>query len=190
MGKARIFILLCWVVLLAPGCAYRFGQASRTIPGGYSRISIPVFKNRTQEVGAEAYFTRALIEEFQRSKVAQVVEDDRSDVRIEGDILSVTYRPEAGLSHGGGAFLPLGTVIATQYPVTVSLELRVVRRSDGARLWVSHFTKEGSYDAPQVTIAGVNTVNPLYNVSARRQNMERMAADLMLEAHSRITENF
>jgi hypothetical protein len=68
--------------------------------------------------------------------------------------------------------------------------VKVVRQADGTELWAGSFSGERTYAAPQVTLAGVNSVDPLYNLSARRQNIDLMANDLMLEAHDRITENF
>lgn len=183
-------VILGFASFGASGCAYHFGKASRTIPGGYTKISIPVFKNKTQEVSAEVAFTRALLEEFQRSKVAQVVDDDHSEVRIQGEITSIQYLPDSRKTTRELPTLPLGTVLASQYRMLVNVEVRVIRRSDGAVLWGDGFAKDTSFAAPLVTATGVNSVNPLYNLSARRQNLETMAADMMIEAHSRITENF
>jgi hypothetical protein len=66
---SRFFLLLKWCIYLGllTGCAYRFGNVSRSLPGGYKYISIPVFKNKTQETGIEVGFTNALIQEFDRS---------------------------------------------------------------------------------------------------------------------------
>ncbi|MNY58066.1 hypothetical protein D3C86_1943590 [compost metagenome] len=68
--------------------------------------------------------------------------------------------------------------------------MKLVRQADGTELWSGSFSGERTYVAPQVTLAGVNSVNPLYNLSARRQNIDIMANDIMTEAHDRITENF
>lgn len=175
------------------GCAYRLGGAYRSLPGGYKQISIPIFKNHSQEVGVEVAFTQALLQEFYRSSVATVVDDPLAEVRLEGDIKSIQYLPEAKLigdTKTGTTYLPQGAVLASQYRVLVDVNMRLIRRSDGYRLWESNFPQERTYAAPQVTLTGLNTVNPLYNLSARRQILEVMAGDMMVEAHSRITENF
>ncbi|MEN0060138.1 MAG: LptE family protein [Bdellovibrio sp.] len=183
------------VIILASsllGCAYRLGAASRSIPGGYKQVSVPVFKNKTQEVGIEVAFTNALIQEFQRSRIARIVSNSLSEVAIIGQIDSVQYLPGAPREAGdsSGSYLPGGTVLASEYRILLDITVRVVRQADGTELWKGSFSGERTYTAPQVTLAGVNSVNPLYNLSARRQNIDVMANDIMAEAHDRITENF
>ncbi|WP_413578237.1 LptE family protein [Bdellovibrio sp. HCB290] len=173
------------------GCAYQLGVASRTIPGGYKQISVPVFKNKTQEPGIEVAFTNSLIHEFQRSRVARVVDNSLSEVAVIGQIDNVQYLPGAKRVSGeSSSYLPDGSVIASEYRILLTVTVKVVRQADGTELWGGSFAGERTYAAPQVTLAGVNSVDPLYNLSARRQNIDLMANDLMLEAHDRITENF
>ena len=186
-------LLTSFLVMTAGGCAsYHLGSVGRAIPGGYKQISIPVFKNRTQETGVEVSFTNALIKEFQRSKVARIVGDNLSEVKIEGSIDSIEYQPGARKTSGDASapYMPTGTVIATEYRVLVNATVRIIRQADGLELWSGGFSGEATYAAPQVTLAGVNSVNPLYNLSARRQNIDTVAASMMAEAHDRITENF
>lgn len=185
-----IFKALIVVTLFLTGCAYQLGVGTRSIPGGYRQISVPVFKNITQEAGIEVAFTNSLIQEFQRSRMARVVDDNLSEVSIQGTIDSIQYLPGAKRVAGDSSFLPIGTVIASEYRILLATTVRVVRQSDGVVLWSGSFSGERTYAAPQVTLAGVNSMNPLYNLSARRQNIEVMANDLMVEAHDRITENF
>ncbi|WII72052.1 LptE family protein [Bdellovibrio sp. 22V] len=178
--------------LTLQGCAYTFGVANRSIPGGYKQISVPVFKNKTLEPGIEVGFTNALIQEFQRSRIARVVDNSLSEVAVIGQIDSVTYLPGAKRVAGDGSspYLPNGTVIASEYRILLTVTVNVVRQADGTVLWSGSFSGERTYAAPQVTQAGINSVNPLYNLSARRQNIDVMANDIMIEAHDRITENF
>ncbi len=185
----RITLILS---LLLSGCAYRLGPGTRSIPGGYKQISVPVFKNKTQEAGIEVAFTDSLIQEFQRSRIARVVDNALSEVAVVGTIDSIQYLPGAKRVAGDSAspYLPNGTVIASEYRILLSVTVKVVRQADGIELWSGSFSGERTYAAPQVTLAGVNSVNPLYNLSARRQNIDVMAYDIMAEAHDRITENF
>lgn len=186
----RTLILGLLAITTASGCAYTFGRGPRSIPGGYKQISVPTFKNRSQETGAEVAFTSALMQEFLRSKVARVVDDPLAEVRIEGEIAAITAMADAKREADSSNMLPDGTVLATQYRLLAAVNLKVIRRSDNEVLWQGQFNGERTYAAPQVTLSGVNTVNPLYNLSARRQNLEAMANDMMVEAHSRLTENF
>lgn len=168
------------------------GSVTREIPGGYKQISVPVFKNLTQEVGIEMAFTNAMITEFQRSRIARVVDNSLSEVAVIGQIDAIQYLPGAKRTAGDSSapYLPTGTVIASEYRILMTVTMRLVRQADGTELWSGTFSGERTYVAPQVTLAGVNTVNPLYNLSARRQNIDVMANDIMAEAHDRITENF
>ncbi|WP_253696961.1 LptE family protein [Bdellovibrio bacteriovorus] len=189
--KGLLILTVSFSVLLS-GCAYRMGAASRSIPGGYKQISVPIFKNRTQETGIEVGFTNALILEFQRSRIARIVDNSLSEVAVIGQIDNIQYIPGAKRVAGeqSSAYLPNGTVIATEYRILLTVTVKVVRQADGTELWSGSFSGERTYAAPQVTLAGVNSVNPLYNLSARRQNIDVMANDIMAEAHDRITENF
>ncbi|MBX2989163.1 MAG: LptE family protein [Bdellovibrionaceae bacterium] len=185
--------ILSLLALLSSGCAYRLGWGPRTLPGGANLVSIPIFKNRSQETGVEVVFTQALLQEFLRSRVARVVDEPMAEVRLEGEIVSIQYRQESPLEGGKSAAagsLPAKTVLASQYRIVMDVDIRLVRRADGENLWQGRFVQERPYEAPKVTPAGVNTVNPLYNLSARRQNLELMANDMMVEAHSRMSENF
>lgn len=80
-------------VTVGTSCAYRMGSGERSIPGGYKQVSVPVFKNKTQETGIEVGFTKSLINEFQRSRIARVVEKPLSEVSVVGSIDSVSYQP-------------------------------------------------------------------------------------------------
>jgi len=180
------------LVFLVSGCAYRLGIANRSLPGGYKYLSIPVFKNLTQEPGPEVGFTNALIKEFERSEVAKMTTESLSDVKILGAITSIQYLPGTGIKaeEQQGAYLPKGTVIANDYRILVSVRVSVVRQADNSEIWTGNFSGERTYVAPKITLAGVNSANPLYNLSARRQNIDSVANDMMAEAHDRITENF
>jgi hypothetical protein len=127
-----------------------------------------------------------LIQEFERSQVARVVAPQQAEVVIEGEIRSISYtaRPADNLA------APLDTALSGSYALDIAVMVTVRRLSDKSVLWAGEFKRSDSYVAPRVTLAGINTVNPLYNLSARRQKLEGLASDMMAEAHDRITENF
>ncbi|MEK6774464.1 MAG: LPS assembly lipoprotein LptE [Bdellovibrionota bacterium] len=178
-------------IFLLSSCAYRWGTTTRSLPGGYRQVSIPIFKNKTPEVGIEVPLTNALIQEFQKSSITQVINNDKSQVEIIGEIFSLKYD-----SGGGGEqpstsnYLPQGTVLAKSYNTTLDVRIRMIRKSDQVEIWSGNFRGERSYNAPFVTLSGVNSINPLYNLSARRQSIDAISLDLMAEAYDRISENF
>ena len=180
----RIFSLF---FLLMTGCSYRWGSPDRTLPGAYKQVYIPIFKNYSQEPSVELDFTNSLRQEFERSKIARNSDPAQAEVEIVGEILSISYAPDAPKE---GGTLPTGTVLATQYLIKLNLRITLKKKADGSLLWTSDFSQQRSYLAPQVTMAGLNSVNPLYNLSARRQNIQVMSLAMMAEAHDRMTENF
>lgn len=143
------------------------------------------------EPGIEVAFTNALIQEYERAKIARVTEANQAEVVVEGVIESVSYAKSGNdRSADQDTSLPTGTVLATSYQILVTAQVTLRRNSDKSILWTGTFNGERTYNSPQVTVAGVNTVNPLYNLSARRQNIEQIALEMMSEAHDRTTENF
>lgn len=188
-------VCVCLVVLSLLGCAYHWSLADGTLPGGYRQIAIPVFMNRSQELGIEVDFTNAMIREFERSKVAQVVAADSAPVKLEGEILVVDIQRGAlsiGTPNNAGdiAALPNQSVLATSYRMVVRTHLRLRRTSDSAVLWETDLNNEKVYQAPRIGSAVVNSANVLYNQSAKQINFAGLARDMMEEAHARMTENF
>ncbi len=180
------------VSLLGPmGCAYRLGYADRALPQGYEVVAIPVFQNRTDEVGIETYFTNALVREFERSRVARVIPARQAEVTLEGSLDNLEFR-SSSRAVGGTEIkaLPRETVLTTEYRVLLTTNLRLVRNSDGQVLWQSSFRNEKVFSAPQIGSAGINTANSLYLHSARHQTLALLAEEMMKEAHDRLTENF
>lgn len=176
-------------LVIATGCAYRFGETDREIPGGYRTVAVPTFKNRTQEAGIEVYFTNAIVREIERSRIGRVTSRRDAQTTLEGSIDTVQYAGGSPIDSTGG-FLPAETVLNTQYRIVVTTTLVLVRNSDQKQLWSGQFSNERSYLAPIIGIEGLNSANATYNQSARYQNIQAMAADMMTEAHNRLTENF
>lgn len=153
-------------------------------------MAIPIFVNRTAEVGVEVAFTNAMIREFEQSQIAEVVSSDIAPLRLEGEIESIKYVSRAAGQKKEIPALPTNTVLTTSYQLVVNTKLRLRRASDQAVLWEGIVTNEKVYSAPQIGTPVVNSANVLYNQSARQQNLSALASDMMEEAHDRMTENF
>jgi hypothetical protein len=172
------------------GCAYSMGIEDRRLPEGYKLVSVPVFKNTTQEVGVEVPFTNAMIREFARSQVAKVVDKSEAQVVLEGTVDRVTYEVSNSCTRGVGCPIPGNTMLNSEYRVTVSAKMVLKRASDGRALWSQDFSGQKIYPAPRIGLAGLNSANALYNHSSRQENLSAIAGDMMAEAHGRLTENF
>lgn len=160
------------------------------MPGGYNKVSVPVFKNATAEPGIESYFTSAMIEELERHGLADVTIEDDAQVVVTGTINSVRYERGAYLSSTELSQNLPDAVMAKEYYINVNALVKLVRKSDQKVLWSSTFDGRRLYQAPQITIKGLNSANALYNHSARLQNIATMAKEMMEQAHNHMTENF
>lgn len=187
--------MLCLALLSS--CAYRFGSPERHIPGGYHLIAVPVFKNKTQEVAIESYFTHAMIMEVEKSSLAHVTSKEESQAILLGEITSVEYVLGTEITPTTEGFgtsaidkLPAGTVLAKEYRILIGAKVKLVRSSDMAVLWEGDVRGEKRYPAPVITKRVLNTADPLYNQSARMLNIQQMSQDMMSEAYERLTENF
>ncbi len=184
-------VLVLFLSLINFACAYHFGAVKRSIPGAYDRVAVPVFKNLTNEVGVETYFTKSLIEEIERGHIANVTNKDDAQIVIEGDILAIQYAPESTIKKDGTyPNLPDATELIKGYRIVLDSRIQARRKSDQKVIWSGIFQGEKRYPAPIVTAPITNTVNPLYNHSSRHQNIEVIAREMMAEAYSRMTENF
>ncbi len=196
LAAAFVFAVAC--VVAASGCSgYHVGDSDRQIPGGYRTVAIPVFQNKTMEAGIESSFTNALVREFERGRVGRVTSKSEAQTTLEGTIDSVNYVVTNQVNKNQASFLGSSSspntankLLNTEYRILLTSTLRLRRNSDQKVLWEGSFNGERSYLAPQIGIEGINSADAVYNQSARYQNIEAMAIDLMNEAHNRITENF
>jgi len=162
------------------------------LPGGYTQLAIPVFKNLTQEVGAESPFTNALIRRFARSQVARVSDKETSPLTLEGTVNSINIKdgPKVTNQPGGLTSLPNNTVLTTEYRIVIAASLILRRKSDEKIVWQGSFAGEKVYAAPRIGTPVLNSANATYNQSARMHTIALLAEEMMTEAHDRITESF
>jgi hypothetical protein len=198
-------LVLCGLAPLAiGGCAYHFGYTERSLPGGFKQVAIPVFQNISIQVGAEKYFTEALIREFDRSQVAEVTSMAEAPVTIEGHIKKITYVADSLVQAVGpgntttqaptnsvlAGELPSNTALATEYRVIISAYIEIRQNSDHKIIWKGNFDDERTYVAPQLVFPVINSADALYNQGYRLEVIQNLAADMMHAAHDRMTENF
>ncbi len=174
-------------------CAYRFGPHHRQMPGGHQKVFVKLFENQTREVSIEQELTNAFIQEIARSGVGTVTNEADADLVIEGIIHTIDFLAKTPIllqsstpSPGGQ---PVERSMYTEYQTRVTIVLKAVDKQ-GKELWQGQFMGERNYKAPQMTLYGLRTVNPLYNQNARRQTVAAIAKDVAFEAVGRMTENF
>ena len=155
-----------------------------------------MFENQSQEVGAETYFTQALINELQRSGFIIVTDKSSAEVVINGTILGV-------LNTGAGSFstfyktdhiakksAPYSASMFTEYLLTVSANIRANRTRDDKMIWQTFLRNQKNYRGPRLKKDGLRSSNPLYNQSTKKQTIKLIANEMMSEAFDRLTENF
>jgi hypothetical protein len=196
--------LLLGLVIFTAGCAtYQFGHGKRMLPGGYDRVSIPVFSNKSHEVGVESYFTSSLRTEFESSRLATVTSKSEAQVTLEGEIISVSFTPSVQFNSSSNELvgpnlrlggtentMPSDTVMSKEYLAQVSVKIIARKMSDNTVLWQGDFSGQKVYLAPLLGKPSLNDSNSIYNQRSRQDTVSRLAVEMMSEAHDRITENF
>ena len=114
--RARALGLLALAVL-AGGCGY---TVRGTLPAHINTISVPIFRNRTQEPAIESLITRAVVEAFSTNGRLRVVGSEQADAVLDGEI--------TGYSVNSIAFDKDANVRLYRLLVTVNLRLRDLRQ--------------------------------------------------------------
>ncbi|OQW49358.1 MAG: hypothetical protein A4S09_12045 [Proteobacteria bacterium SG_bin7] len=184
----KISLVLVLLIFGLTSCAYNISSDKKQLPGGYDHVFLPPFSNRTKLPGIEVYFTNSLGREIRRAAVAKISDKNNSQVTIEGVIQDLRFAPSAPSE--SIKQLPKYATLFTSYRIFVETAVTVRRNSDNQVIWNGVIRGEKSYDSPQVASAGINTVDPLYNHSARHQYIGQLAQDMMIEAIDRMTEQF
>ena len=180
------------ILLLTSSCAYKLSDKVDSLPGNVKSIQIPLFKNDSSEVGVETYFTNALKSEALRAKFMSLKNDEGdAEAVLQGRLIKVdVVAAESVIEAKNTLYLPTETVIATQYNVTVGVELILKKKGSTDILWRGKFAQTRNYSAPQITLPTINTANSLYNQSAKRQTLDALSKEMMQAAFDRMVENF
>lgn len=173
-------------------CAYKLSTNIESLPGGVRHIYIPLFKNTTIEPGAEVVFTNALTNEALRSRVTKIENSEaNAEAVLQGSVAVIAVlADESVLEAVNDIYLPGETVLATQYHVTVTVDLVLKKKGSNAILWSGTFTQSKSFTAAQITLPVINTSNSLYNESAKRQTLDALSKEMMQAGFDRMIENF
>jgi hypothetical protein len=84
LGLAALLLMSLW------GCGYRPLGAAPAGPQAPPTLAIPLFANRSTEVGLEAIFATAMINAFAQTGAVKVVSGDRdADLVLEGKVRSL-----------------------------------------------------------------------------------------------------
>ena len=191
-------LLVMILSLIATGCAYKIGHQDRKLPEGYKTVFVSQFTNATKSVGAEAFFTTAMIRELKRSGFAFVADRNQAELVITGRIMMMDY---SGTSTTAGfqtfpdpddnnRVRTFNASLFTRYLLSAVAHVKVLKTVDNSVVWQSTFRGSKNFLAPSITNAGVRSANPLYNQSIRDENVRVVANEMMNEAFDQLTESF
>jgi hypothetical protein len=126
MPAARWGIILL-VLLSLWGCGYRpLGSAGTTADQPAPTLAIPLFANRSVEVGLEAIMANAMINAFAQTGAVRVVPGDKdADYVLEGKVRSVEY--------SSVAFYDVTRSLVRR--VTLRVDLTLKRQTGGKVVW-------------------------------------------------------
>ena len=116
---ARSFLPAVLVLAAAAGCGY---SLQGNLPDHLKTVSVPVFKNRTTESGAETTITAAVINAFTSNGRLKVVSLDQADSVLDGEVTgyqvqSLTYDSRLNLR-------------SYRLTVTMNVRFRDLRRTE------------------------------------------------------------
>jgi hypothetical protein len=120
-------LALCLVVLCLAQCGYRpVGKGELPAGGGRPVMAIPLFENRSTEIGLESLFANTFIETFSHSPALRLAaRPERADLVLEGKISSVAF--------SSVAFFNINQSLVRR--VTIRVEVQLTNRSTGKVIW-------------------------------------------------------
>jgi hypothetical protein len=142
------------------GCGYRPLGAAGPTPQVRPTLAIPLFTNRSTEVGLEAIFARAMINAFAQTNAVQVVPGDRNaDLVLQGKVRSID---NASVAYDS-------VTQSTVRRVTLRIELTLRRKKGDKVIWKDTEIMQENY-----------VVDPNYHLgeATRTEGIQRAAVNL------------
>jgi hypothetical protein len=136
MAIPRLALLLALLVL--SGCGYRPVGSALPVPGEWQAIAIPLFGNRSTEVGLESVFANAFVETFSQSEAMRVTpRPAEADLVLEGKVTALEF--------SSVAFFDIDRSLVRR--VTIRVELVLRRQKTGQIIWKDRETVAEEYVA-------------------------------------------
>ena len=168
---ARILIILLGIFYLT-SCGYRFA-GSGSFPEGVELIFIEVMENRTSKSGVERIVTNQLIFEFSRQRESSLVSKlDEADAVLKGTINSIRTQ----------TISRLGTEVANERVVVMTIDLRLIQKDGGAVIWAAN----GLSDREAYDVADQKIDTDRNEEQATRRLSERLSERVF----NRLTDDF
>ena len=123
--KTLGLLIIC--IALTSACGYRFsGQGG--FPKGVEHIFIEVFDNLTSNTGIERVVTNQVVFEFTRQREKSLASSkETADAVLKGEIKTIRTQ----------TISRVGTEVANQREVVMTVNLKLVKRDGGEVIWVA-----------------------------------------------------
>ncbi|MBI3399166.1 MAG: LptE family protein [Deltaproteobacteria bacterium] len=173
IGNRQLLLTTCCLLLtVLTACGYRIAGKGGNMPGNITTLSIPFLKNQTQKPDVETVVTTALVDEFVKSGIVRVVEENPEAV-LRGAVKSYDLTPVSFSRND----------VIQEYRLTIKLEISLVRNSDGKVLWEDKYVTD--YEDFKVTATDINITK-----TAELDAAKKMAKDTARLIKERILEDF
>jgi hypothetical protein len=140
--------LVCVFFVALTGCGYRpvarggapAGPAAHAATTARPSLAIPLFANRSTEIGLESLFANTFIDTFGHSQALRVTSrPENADLILEGKIDSVAY--------SSTAYFNINRSLVRR--VTIRVEVELKRRSTGKVIWKDQGLVQEDYTIDQ-----------------------------------------
>jgi outer membrane lipopolysaccharide assembly protein LptE/RlpB len=172
MKTITFVIALIILFSTALGCGYHIMGKGGEFPEGVTSVAILPLENKTKEPNLTSIFTSALRREFIFRRDVEVVPEQKADASLQGAITSENIVSTAYDSEGRAA----------EYDITITLDLRLVRRGNNAILWKGNEIK-GTWHYKASTDVMINEGN-------KNAAIQKVATDLAEKSYIMIKERF
>ncbi len=169
--KIALFLNL-FLLPMALACGYHLSGSGWEFPGGVTTLAISSLENKTPEPNLNTTFIAAFRREFIFRGEPQLVRAQEAESVLQGTIRSLSA---SSLAYDEEAR-------AKEYRITITLDLLLVRQSDGEILWRGNGIK-GSEEY-------MASDDVMVNEERKNRAIRQIAADLAEEVYIRIQERF
>jgi hypothetical protein len=129
-------ILALILILAFTGCGYRPLGTEQHLAGPPPSLAIPLFANRSTEIGMESIMANAMIQAFSQTKAVRLTTKPQdADLVLEGKV--------AFVENSSVAFNDIQR--STVRRVTIRVNLNLKRQSSGKTIWKDTMTFQEDY---------------------------------------------
>jgi outer membrane lipopolysaccharide assembly protein LptE/RlpB len=171
LQRASCLVSLFLIVYQA-GCGYHFIGAKSDYLAGIETVAVPYWANKSFEPGLERALTHAVVDEFVKSSILDVVSEDEADAVLRGAIASfreyiISYNEDDR---------------ALEYRIIAEVEVSLEERASGKTLWRNRsiFQTEEYETSSDITVTEANKDGAI----------TKLAKDIAERVHDYVIEEF